>query len=97
MISLHKRKSFLVHGLERKLKKSLLIDASPHIFDQFYYHYLNTINILIDKRSFNRILITENRFVLDCLNVLLSLPSDSFIWNEVLLRQLLNWLIFTDK
>jgi len=79
-----KRKSFLVHGLEQTSKISLLIDASPHIFDQFYYHYLNTINILIDKRFFNRILITENRFVLDCLNVLLSLPSDSFIWNEVL-------------
>lgn len=68
-----------------KNKKSLLIDSPRYIFDQFYYHYLSTISILADNKLFrkSRVLITENEFMIDCLNVLISLPSNSFFWIEV--------------
>ena len=55
------------------------------MFDQFYYYYLNTINILYDKQTLGesgRILIDEKQYIIDCLNVLLSLPSGCFIWDE---------------
>lgn len=55
------------------------------MFDQFYYYYLNTINILYKKKTLGksgRILIEEKQYLVDCLNVLISLPSGCFVWDE---------------
>ena len=64
-------------------QKGLLIDSSRCIFDKFYYHYLGTINILAEYFLNKRILVNENDFVKDCLNVLISLPSKTFELVEV--------------
>lgn len=65
---------------ENPNQKCLLIDSSPHVFDQFYYHYLNTVNTITDDISsdVDRLLISEQQFIVDVLNLLLSLPSKSF-------------------
>jgi len=64
--------------------KYLLIDSSRAIFDKFYYNYINTCSIILNKNAINeqRIVITESKFITDCLNVLISLPSISFILNN---------------
>ena len=95
-------KNVLVFGLndpKDKFKdKHLLIDSPRFLFDAFYYHYLNTINIIYGKRtpaSSERFILSENQVVADCLNVLLSLPSFSFIWIEVtkLLKNILDSIL----
>lgn len=63
----------------------LLIDSSREIFDKFYYNYINTVNILngtISSVNSERIIISECKFMTDSLNVLISLPSFSYIWNK---------------
>jgi hypothetical protein len=64
--------------------KYLLIDSSRAIFDKFYYNYINTCSIILNPNVINeqRIVITESKFITDCLNVLISLPSISFIINN---------------
>ncbi len=67
--------------------KHLLIDSERHIFDQFYYNYISTINLLYDRNRLlankERQLMGERDFLVCCLNVLISLPSESFIWKNV--------------
>lgn len=63
--------------------KLLLIDSDKKIFDYFYYHYLNTINIIIDNsQKMQKLVIGESKFLTDCLNVLISVPSISFIFTK---------------
>lgn len=73
------------YNLEQKLSnaKLLLIDSDKKIFDFFYYHYLNTINIIVDKTlTLQKLVIKEKNFLNDCLNVMLSLPSVSFTYSK---------------
>ncbi len=73
--------------------KHLLIDSERHIFDQFYYNYINTINLLHDSNKLlakkDRQIITEKDYIVCCLNVLISLPSESFFLKKVSINFLL--------
>lgn len=79
--------SLYISGLTEndRFKKKLLIDSDSFVFDQFYYHYLTTINILVDKPldiKNQRILIKQSQYITDSLNVLISLSSFSYIWRD---------------
>jgi hypothetical protein len=75
--------------------KHLLIDSASHVFDQFYYNYLHTIDILIDEKRLTtrRTLISEKKFLYDCLNLLISVPSLTFTWYDVSSRDSCTHLI----
>jgi len=85
--------TILITGLtDDKFKtRRFLIDSPSSIFDKFYYYYLTTINVLIDERltsgarhhRIGRIKIDIKRFLVDVHNLLLGLPSVSFVWDEV--------------
>jgi hypothetical protein len=65
-------------------KKYLLIDSPSSVFDQFYYHYLNTIYTVVGKRGSecSRVLVAESQFVNDCLNALIGVQSTCFLFNK---------------
>jgi hypothetical protein len=82
------RKKLLIKGLDSSatVKKYLLIDSPSHVFDQFYYHYLNTIYTVMGhgqgSLETSRVLVDEKQFVNDCLNTLIGLQSSCFTYNK---------------
>ncbi|CAF0942274.1 unnamed protein product [Brachionus calyciflorus] len=82
-----KSKERLIIGFDLNKKidetKLFLIDSPKELFDYFYYHYLNTINIILDRDiAQHKLLIKQSNFIIDCLNCMLSLPSISFVYSR---------------
>ncbi len=83
------RKRLLIKGLDSCAgnKKYLLIDSPSYVFDQFYYHYLNSVYTVLGSTGrysieSSRLLIDQGQFVSDALNALLGLQSASFTYNK---------------
>ena len=75
------------HDYERNEQKKLLIDSPAYIFDQFYYLYLSTVGIIMDEEQATSkrtlIVVDERQFIDDCLNVMIGVSSNSFVWTKV--------------
>jgi hypothetical protein len=74
------RKTGLYFNFE---SRNLLIDSSRFVFDSFYYNYLNSVWLASNLQvPITRTIINEKNLIVDCLNVLISLPSHNFLLNK---------------